>query len=121
MYARQLTTTHHDHTLHTQGTPQHALPAPHATVQPAAHVTASLGTVWAHAVSCRLVLEYAEATRCLKVVKAPDCPFAALEYRVTPRGLEVTRQAALPLLPQRGGSGSVLGMAIGNAVSYAPP
>lgn len=80
--------------------------------------------MWAHAVSCRLVLEYLpEGSRCLKVVKAPDCPFAALEYRVTAAGLDVLRQAALPLLPTNGweaGGGSVLGMAISNVVDYGP-
>lgn len=71
--------------------------------------------------SCRLVLEYTTSGRCCKVVKAPDCPFAALEYQVTSDGLEMVRQAALPLLlPEGGGSGSVLGMAIGNVVQYAP-
>lgn len=113
--AHSTTTT----TAPTQEAPTHAIPAPTTDnppnpQPPDAHITASLGTAWAHAVHCRLVLEYAGSTRCVHIVKAPDCALATFDYVVNARGIEVVRQAALPMLE----GGSVLGMAIGNTGQY---
>ncbi len=126
--------TQHVTSTHTppQDAPTHATPNPtnhptadlqdDTTTNPSAdaHITASLGTAWAHAVHSRLVLEYTNTTRSIHVVKAPDCALTTFEYVVNARGVEVVRQAAVPTIlgGGSGGGGSVLGMSIGNTGQY---
>ncbi|GAB4819790.1 hypothetical protein N2152v2_006836 [Parachlorella kessleri] len=79
-------------------------------------LTAALGTLWAHAVNTRLVLESFEGTRFLRIAKSPAAPAAAFAYAVTSAGLEILPGIEAParLLAE----GNVVDMAIANEVPY---
>ncbi|KAK3260783.1 DNA repair protein RAD51 [Cymbomonas tetramitiformis] len=78
------------------------------------HLTAALGTKWAHCVNTRLVLEDSGlGARTVKVVKSPAARMAALQYAITNKGIELV---AVDSLGQRGyGSGDAVTMPIANS------
>ncbi|KAL4420437.1 hypothetical protein ABPG75_010093 [Micractinium tetrahymenae] len=82
----------------------------------AGHLTAALGTMWAHAVNTRLVLESAAGNRFVRIAKSPAAPNAAFAYRVTGAGLELLPDVVPP--PQLLQPGSVVHGAIANEVPY---
>lgn len=83
----------------------------------AGHLTAALGTMWAHAVNTRLVLESAAGSRFVRIAKSPAAPNAAFAYRVTGSGLELLPDVEPP--PQLLQPGSVVHGAIANEAPYA--
>lgn len=80
------------------------------------HLTAALGTMWAHAVNTRLVLESTAGSRFLRIAKSPAAPNAAFAYRVTGAGLEVLPDVEPPA--QLLQPGSVVHGAIANDVPF---
>ncbi|KAL4424690.1 hypothetical protein ABPG77_004497 [Micractinium sp. CCAP 211/92] len=80
------------------------------------HLTAALGTLWAHAVNTRLVLESAAGNRFVRIAKSPAAPNAAFAYRVTGAGLELLPEVEPP--PQLLQPGSVVHGTIANDVPY---
>ncbi|KAI3430763.1 hypothetical protein D9Q98_009175 [Chlorella vulgaris] len=80
------------------------------------HLTAALGTLWAHAVNTRLVLEMVQGTRFVRIAKSPAAPIAAFAYVVTGSGLELLDGLEAP--PEMLQQGSVTHMAIANEQPY---
>ncbi|KAK9807879.1 hypothetical protein WJX72_011994 [[Myrmecia] bisecta] len=80
------------------------------------HLTAALGTMWAHAVNTRLVLETAGGARFTKIAKCPSAPNAVFAYAVTASGLELQPDVPVPVILQ----GSCVDMAIANEIEFEP-
>ncbi|KAA6429298.1 MAG: DNA repair RAD51 protein 2-like [Trebouxia sp. A1-2] len=88
-----------------------------STGQPAqTQLTAALGTMWAHAVNTRLVLESVADVRYIKVAKSPAAPMAACAYRITEAGLELLEGHAVPAQVQS----SVINMHVAHEINYEP-
>mmetsp|Transcript_13067 Transcript_13067/g.15767 ORF Transcript_13067/g.15767 Transcript_13067/m.15767 type:complete len:505 (+) Transcript_13067:671-2185(+) len=79
------------------------------------HLTAALGTKWAHCVNTRLVLEATHSYRSIKVAKSPEAPMISLPYMVTSKGIELTNAHLSDPQPSSApGGGGVVGMEIRN-------
>ncbi|KAL3147194.1 DNA repair protein RAD51 [Trebouxia sp. C0010 RCD-2024] len=84
--------------------------------QQESHLTAALGTVWAHAVNTRLVLESVADVRYIKVAKSPAAPLAAFAYRITEAGLNLLDGHRVPDQVQS----SIINMHVAHEISYEP-
>ena len=81
------------------------------------HLSAALGTKWAHGVNVRLVLERQGSQRFIKIAKSPLSPSLAFEYAITAAGVQ--QVGAGPVDAARAGvGGSALAIPIANE---APP
>lgn len=107
-----------------QVTAQMYAPSSHAfqgntasTNQPAqTQLTAALGTMWAHAVNTRLVLESVADVRYIKVAKSPAAPMAGFAFRITEAGMELLEGHAVPAQVQS----SVINMHVAHEINYEP-
>ena len=79
------------------------------------YVTAALGTKWAHCVNLRIILERLADKRYLKVAKSAATANVALEYLITPMGMEEVVGADIPAELD---TSDVLAMPIANEVDY---
>ncbi|DBB05144.1 TPA: hypothetical protein ACH3X3_010395 [Trebouxia sp. C0006] len=79
-------------------------------------LTAALGTMWAHAVNTRLVLESVADVRFIKVAKSPAAPMAAFAYTITEAGMELLEGHTVPAQVL----GSVINMHVAHEFNYEP-
>eukprot|EP00798_Chlamydomonas_sp_ICE-L_P006745 gene6745-3418_t len=78
-------------------------------------LTAALGTMWAHNVNVRLILERSGEHRYLRVAKSPASANIALQYEITSKGVEEVEGALVPPLPPQ----SLINYAITNDMDFA--
>ncbi|GAX80377.1 hypothetical protein CEUSTIGMA_g7816.t1 [Chlamydomonas eustigma] len=62
------------------------------------HLTAALGTKWAHCVNVRLVLDRLAERRFMKVAKSPSSDNIACEYKITAQGVEEVFGSQVPVV-----------------------
>ncbi len=63
-------------------------------------VTPALGTLWAHCVNNRIVMEYYGTQRRITIAKSPVSPVISFTYRITGRGVELVREADIVPNPE---------------------
>lgn len=80
------------------------------------YLTAALGTLWAHAINTRLILERSGGHRFIIVAKSASAPQVAFAYDVKKTGLELQLDCQIPHSLQ----GSLIDMRIANDMVYEP-